>query len=120
MNTAMSFFDVKLKQTQTMQLAMGLNVKDIPELKRTEEEAEQLIESVEMVFGKQEKGKRYAINSINTTIRQFNLETVLDALAKIPASIITTYKMSECHEKESCLVAELVLFICEMQEKQAA
>ena len=58
MNTAMSFFDVKLKQTQTMQLAMGLNVKDIPELKRTEEEAEQLIESVEMVFGKQEKGKR--------------------------------------------------------------
>lgn len=120
MNTAMSFFDVKLKQTQTMQLAMGLNVKDIPELKRTEEEAEQLIESVEMVFGKQEKGKRYAINSINTTIRQFNLATVLDALAKIPASIITTYKMSECHEKESCLVAELVLFICEMQEKQAA
>ena len=38
MNTAMLFFDVKLKQTQTMQLAMGLKVKDIPELKRTEEE----------------------------------------------------------------------------------
>ena len=54
MNTAMSFFDVKLKQTQTMQLAMGLKVKDIPELKRTEEEAEELIESVEMVFGKQD------------------------------------------------------------------
>ena len=76
MNTAMLFFDVKLKQTQTMQLAMGLKVKDIPELKRTEEEAEELIESVEMVFGKQEKGKRYAINSINTTIRQFNLVIV--------------------------------------------
>lgn len=40
-----------------MQLAMGLKVKDIPELKRTEEEAEELIESVEMVFGKQEKVK---------------------------------------------------------------
>lgn len=120
MNTAMSFFDVKLKQAQTMQLAMGLNVKDIPELKRTEEEAEQLIESVEMVFGKQEKGKRYAINSINTVIHKFDMETVLYALAKIPAALVTAYKISECHEKESCLVAELVLFISEMQEKQAA
>lgn len=55
MNTAMSFFDIKLKQTQTMQLVMGLNVKDIPELKRTEEEAEVLIEAVEQVFGKQER-----------------------------------------------------------------
>lgn len=38
-----------------MQLAMGLNVKDIPELKRTEEEAEQLIESVEMVLASRKR-----------------------------------------------------------------
>lgn len=120
MNTAMSFFDIKLKQTQTMQLVMGLNVKDVPELKRTEEEAEVLIEAVEQVFGKQEKGKRYAVNSINTVIRKFDLQTVLCALSKIPAALVTAYKISECHEKESCLVAELVLFISEMQEKQAA
>lgn len=40
MNTAMLYFYVKLQQTQTMQLAMGLDVKDIPELKRTEEDAD--------------------------------------------------------------------------------
>ena len=120
MNTAMSFFDIKLKQTQTMQLVMGLNVKDVPELKRTEEEAEVLIEAVEQVFGKQEKGKRYAVNSINTVIRKFDLQTVLCALSKIPAALVTAYKISECHEKESCLVAELVLFISEMQDKKAA
>lgn len=120
MNTAMLYFYVKLQQTQTMQLAMGLDVKDIPELKRTEEDAENLIKAVMYTFGDKERGKRYAINSINTVIKKYDLETVIEALAKIPASIITIYKMSECHEKESCLVAELVLFIEEMRFQKAA
>lgn len=68
MNTAMNYFGVRLKQSQTMQLAMGLSVNEVPTLKRRIEEAEALIEMVEAVFGNKEKGKRYAINSINAVI----------------------------------------------------
>lgn len=120
MNTAMLFFNVKLNQVHTMQLAMGLNVKDIPELKRTVEEAESLIEAVTYTFGDKEKGKRYAINSINAVINKLGFDIVIEALAKIPASTITIYKMSDCHGKEGCLIAELVFFIKEMRLQNAA
>lgn len=120
MNTAMQFYGIKLKQSQTMQLVLGMNVKGIPAIKRTKEQAETLIETTEVVFGKKETGKRYAINSINAVINKYDLDTVIAALEQIPASTITTYKLSECHEKESCLVAELVLFIEEMNKRKAA
>ena len=71
------------------------------------------------LFGKKEMGKRYAINAINATITKYDYETVLMALELIPASTISLYKMSECHEKESCLVAELVSFIEELRKRQA-
>ncbi len=120
MNTAMNYFGVRLKQSQTMQLAMGLNVNEVPTLKRTIESAETLIEMVEAVFGNKEKGKRYAVNSINAVINKYDFDTVIEALEKIPASTITTFKLSECHEKESCLVAELVVFIEELKARKAA
>lgn len=120
MNTAMNYFGVRLKQSQTMQLAMGLSVKEVPTLKRKIEEAETLIEMVEVVFGNKEKGKRYAINSINAVINKYDFDTVIEALEKIPASTITTFKLSECHEKEGCLVAELVIFIEELKVGKAA
>lgn len=120
MNTAMNYFGVRLKQSQTMQLAMGLNVNEVPSLKRTIENAETLIEMVEAVFGNKEKGKRYAVNSINAVINKYDFDTVIEALEKIPASTITTFKLSECHEKESCLVAELVIFIEELKARKAA
>lgn len=120
MNTAMNYFGVRLKQNQTMQLAMGISVNEVPTLKRKIEEAESLIEMVEAVFGNKEKGKRYAINSINAVINKYNFDSVLEALEKIPASTITTFKLSECHEKEGCLVAELVGFIEELKARKAA
>ncbi len=120
MNTAMNYFGVRLKQVHTMQLAMGITVNEVPQLKRTAEEAEALIEMVEAVFGNKEKGKRYAINSINAVINKYDFGTVIEALEKIPASTITTFKLSECHEKESCLVAELVVFIEELKARKAA
>ena len=40
MNTAMNYFGVRLKQVHTMQLAMGITVNEVPQLKRTAEEAE--------------------------------------------------------------------------------
>ncbi len=120
MNTAMNYFGVRLKQNQTMQLAMGISANEVPTLKRKIEEAESLIEMVEAVFGNKEKGKRYAINSINAVINKYNFDTVLEALEKIPASTITTFKLSECHEKEGCLVAELVGFIEELKARKAA
>lgn len=120
MNTAMAFFGVRLKQAHTTRLALGLDVEDVPTLKRTPEQANSLLDAVEVVFGKKEMGKRYAINAINATINKYDYETVLMALEKIPASTISLYKMSECHEKESCLVAELVSFIEELRKRQAA
>lgn len=120
MTTAMSIYGVRLKQAQTMQLAMGLEVKDIPELKRSKEQAERLIETIEFVFGEKEMGKRYAVNAINAVIKKYDFDTVIDGLEKIPASIITIYKMSECHEKEACLVAEMVSFIEELRIAKAA
>lgn len=120
MNTAMAFFGIRLKQAHTLKLSLGLEVAEIPTLKRTVEQAESLIEAVEVVFGKKDMGKRYAINAINATIKRYDYETVLTALELIPASTISLYKMSECHEKESCLVAELVGFIEELRKRQAA
>lgn len=120
MNTAMLFYGIKLKQSQTMQLVLGMDVKDIPTIKRTKEQAEALIETTEIVFGKKETGKRYAINSINAVINKYDFDTVIAALEQIPASTITTYKLSECHEKEGCLVAELILFIEGMNKLKAA
>ena len=120
MNTAMNYFGVRLKQIHTMQLAMGITVNEVPQLKRTIEEAEALIEMVEAVFGNKEKSKRYAINSINAVINKYDIDTAIEALEKIPASTITTFKLSECHEKESCLVAELVVFIEELKARKAA
>lgn len=120
MNTAMLFYGIKLKQSQTMQLVLGMEVKDIPAIKRTKKQAEDLIETTEVVFGKKETGKRYAINSINAVINKYDFDTVITALERIPASTITTYKLSECHEKEGCLIAELVLFIEEMNKSKAA
>lgn len=120
MNTAMSIYGVRLKQAQTMQLAMGLEVKDIPELKRSKEQAERLIETIGVVFGEKEMGKRYAVNAINAVIKKYDFDTVIDGLEKIPASTITIYKMSECHEKEACLVAEMVIFIEELRKAKAA
>lgn len=120
MNTAMAFFGVRLKQAHTTKLALGLEVEDVPTLKRTPEQAKSLLDAVEIVFGKKEMGKRYAINAINATINKYNYETVLTALEQIPASTISLYKLSECHEKESCLVAELVEFIEKLRQRQAA
>ena len=120
MNTAMLFYGIKLKQSQTMQLVLGMEVKDIPAIKRTKEQAEALIETTEIVFGKKETGKRYAINSINAVINKYDFDTVIAALEQIPASTITMYKLSECHEKEGCLVAELILFIEGMNKLKAA
>lgn len=120
MNTAMAFFGVRLKQTHTTKLALGIAVEEVPNLKRTPEQANSLLDAVEVVFGKKEMGKRYAINAINATITKYDYETVLTALELIPASTISLYKMSECHEKESCLVAELVSFIEELRKRKAA
>lgn len=120
MNTAMAFFGVRLKQNQTLKLMLGIETEDVPTLKRTTEQAKSLLESIEVVFGKQDTKKRYAINAINATISKYDYETVLTALEKIPASTISLYKLSECHEKESCLVAELVSFIEELRQRQAA
>lgn len=120
MNTAMLFYGIKLKQSQTMQLVLGMEVKDIPAIKRTKKQAEDLIETTEVVFGKKETGKRYVINSINTVINKYDFDTVIAALEQIPASTITAYKLSECHEKEGCLIAELILFIEEMNKRKAA
>lgn len=50
MNTAMQFYGIKLKQSQTMQLVLGMEVKDIPAIKRTKEQAEALIETTEVVL----------------------------------------------------------------------
>lgn len=120
MNTAMAFFGVRLKQAHTTKLALGIDVEEVPTLKRTVEQAEALIDAVEVVFGKKDMSKRYAINAINATINKYDYETVLTALEQIPASTISLYKMSECHEKETCLVAELVSFIEELRKRQAA
>lgn len=120
MNTAMAFFGIRLKQAHTLKLSLGLEVTEVPALKRTVEQAEALIDAVEVVFGKKEMSKRYAVNAINATINKYDYETVLTALELIPASTISLYKMSECHEKESCLVAELVSFIEELRKRQAA
>lgn len=120
MNTAMAFFGVRLKQAHTLKLSLGLEVEEVPAIKRTVEQAEALIDAVEVVFGKKDMSKRYAINAINATINKYDYETVLTAIEQIPASHISLYKMSECHEKESCLVAELVSFIEELHRRQAA
>ena len=120
MTTAMSAYGIRLKQGQTMQLAMGLEVKDVPELKRNKEQAELLIETIGLVFGEKEMGKRYAVNAINTIIKKYDFDTVINGLVKIPASTIATYKISECHEKETCLVAEMVSFIEELRIAKAA
>ena len=80
MNTAMLFYGIKLKQSQTMQLVLGMEVKDIPAIKRTKKQAEDLIETTEVVFGKKETGKRYAINSINAVINKYDFDTVITAL----------------------------------------
>ena len=120
MNTAMAFFGVRLKQAHTTKLALGMDVEDVPTLKRTVEQAEALVDAVEVVFGKKDMSKRYAINAINATINKYDYETVLTAIEQIPASHISLYKMSECHEKEGCLVAELVSFIEELHRRQAA
>lgn len=120
MTTAMSAYGVRLKQAQTMQLAMGLEVKDIPELNRSKGQAERLIETIGLVFGEKEMGKRYATNAINAVIKKYDFDTVINSLEKIPASTITIYKISECHEKEACLVAEMVSFIEELRIAKAA
>lgn len=120
MNTAMAFFGVRLKQAHTLKLSLGLEVEEVPAIKRTVEQAEALIDAVEVVFGKKDMSKRYAINAINATINKYDYETVLTAIEQIPASHISLYKMSECHEKESCLVVELVSFIEELHRRQAA
>lgn len=120
MNTAMAFFGIRLKQAHTLKLSLGLEVAEVPALKRTVEQAEALIDAVEVVFGKKDMSKRYAINAINATINKYDYETVLTALEQIPASTISLYKMSECHEKENCLVAELVSFIEKLRKRQAA
>lgn len=120
MNTAMAFFGIRLKQAHTLRLSLGMEVAEMPTLKRTVEQADALIDAVEVVFGKKDMSKRYAINAINATINKYNYETVLTALEHIPASTISLYKMSECHEKENCLVAELVGFIEELRKRQVA
>ncbi len=52
MNTAMAFFGVRLKQTHTTKLALGMAVEEVPNLKRTPEQANSLLDAVEVVFGK--------------------------------------------------------------------
>lgn len=120
MNTAQLALDVKLKQADTIKLAMGMEVKGLPEVGRSVQDAETLLDAALCVFTEKELRSRYIISAINETLKKYDIPTVVEALEKIPASSITSYRISDCNGKTACLAMELTLFIEELKERKKA
>ena len=120
MNTAQLALDVKLKQADTIKLAMGMEVKGLPVIGRSVQDAETLLDAALCVFTEKELRSRYIISAINETLKKYDIPAVVEALEKIPASSITSYRISDCNGKTACLAMELTLFIEELKERKKA
>ena len=122
-NSASLYLGVKLRKEQTLQLSVGNNELSVPKLERTEEEAQELFNAVEVCLGKGGAKNRYGIQVANYFIKQYGQEITVAAFRLIPASAISVYKLMACGDKVSCLtdiLSTYVKIVAAEFQKQAA
>ena len=116
--TALGFLDAEMKPIILKTMMRGIMPKSVFALGRSAEEAEQIFKAASATFDTDYK-KRYVPRALNCLLKKHNqpLDVVINALNTIPASEVTMAKLTECGEKESCIVGRMLMWILENNRK---
>ncbi len=119
--TALGYLDGEMKPVVLKTMMRGIMPKSVFALGRSREEAQQLYDAARATF-EADANKRYVPRALNSLLKKYghSLDVVIDALKTIPASEVTMAKLSECGEKESCIIGRMLIWILEINRSNKA
>ena len=118
-STAMAYLGVHLKGITTLEMSMGVKVKDVPVANRSFEEAFALYQQICFTFTPADAKKRYPIRAINSVMHTggYEIEEVMNALKTIPSDKVHHALLADCGSKEACIANVILKFIIEKLRK---
>jgi hypothetical protein len=120
--TAKLYLDYRVKPTDIQSMTMGVMEEARPELGRTKEEAQELLDKATEKFGNNAH-KRYVIRAVNSLLHtddSYSLEQVKDAISLITEAEVDSIKDANSAEKESIISSKLTKWLLKDKPIQEA
>ena len=120
--TAKLYLDYRVKPTDIQSMTMGMMEEARPELGRTKEEAQELLDQATEKFGKNAQ-KRYVIRAVNSLLHTddcYSLEQVKEAIRMVTEAEVDSIKAANSAEKESIISSKLTKWLLKDQKLEDA
>lgn len=120
--TAKLYLDYRVKPTDIQSMTMGMMEEARPELGRTKEEAQELLDQATEKFGKNAQ-KRYVIRAVNSLLHSddcYSLEQVKEAISLVTEAEVDSIKAANSAEKELIISSKLTKWLMKDQRIEEA
>ena len=120
--TAKLYLDYRVKPTDIQSMTMGMMEEARPELGRTKEEAQELLDQATEKFGKNAQ-KRYVIRAVNSLLHTddcYSLELVKEAIRLVTEAEVDSIKAANSAEKESIISSKLTKWLIKDRKIEVA
>ena len=120
--TAKLYLDYRVKPTDILSMTMGVLEESRPELGRSKEEAQKLLDKALEKFGKNAL-KRYVIRAVNSILHGddgYSLEQVKDAIGLVTETEVDSIKDANSADKESIISSKLTKWLLKDKKLEEA
>ena len=120
--TAKLYLDYRVKPTDIQSMIMGVMEETRPEIGRTKEEAQELLDIATEKFGKNAM-KRYVIRAVNSLLHGddcYSLDQMKHAIRLVTEAEVDSIKDANSAEKESIISSKLTKWLLKDQKFEAA
>ena len=120
--TAKLYLDYRVKPTDIQSMIMGVMEETRPEIGRTKEEAQELLDIATEKFGKNAM-KRYVIRAVNSLLHGgdcYSIDQMKHAIRLVTEAEVDSIKDANSAEKESIISSKLTKWLLKDQKFEAA